>query len=52
MIDPIDLLKKILTCDVYVYTVGFPGAGFDYSWVDLTEEEALFLKALIKQEEA
>lgn len=46
MIDPISLLKKLLECDVYIYTVGMPGAGFDYSWVALTEDEALFLKNL------
>lgn len=43
-----NILKKILTGDVVVFTQehGIPGVGLDYSWVELTPEEAKFLVSL------
>lgn len=41
-----EILRKLLTGDIWIYTDGHTGAGLDYSWVDLEPEEAKYLAAL------
>ena len=49
-IDPTLILRKILSGDITVYTEGHSGIGFDYSWIDLTVEEAEFIDTLMQGE--
>lgn len=44
------ILRKITASgDLTVWTVGQPGVGLDWSWVDLTQEEAEYLAALVME---
>ena len=44
------ILRKILASgDIEVWITGQPGVGLDWSWVDLTQEEAEQLAALVKE---
>lgn len=38
-----DILKKLLAGDVTVWVKGQPGVGLDWSWIDLSMEEAQYL---------
>jgi hypothetical protein len=44
------ILRKITASgDLEVWVVGQPGVGLDWSWVDLTQEEAEQLADLVKE---
>lgn len=44
------ILRKIaITGDLSVWVVGQPGVGLDWSWIDLTQEEAEYLADLVKE---
>lgn len=44
------ILRKITASgDLTVWVTGQPGVGLDWSWVDLTQEEAEYLTALVKE---
>lgn len=42
-----DILKKMATGDLTIWIEGTPGVGLDWSWVDLTQEEAEYLSELM-----